>query len=51
MNQIDNRGSHFYLAMYWSAELAKQSDDLELKTFFGSISMDLKIMKVKLFMN
>ena len=42
VNQIDNRGSHFYLAMYWSEELAKQSDDLELQTFFDRISIDLK---------
>ncbi len=42
VNQIDNRGSHFYLAMYWSEELAKQSDDLELKAFFKYISIDLK---------
>ena len=42
MNQIDNRGSHFYLAMYWSEELAKQSDDSELQTFFDRISIDLK---------
>ncbi|MEC7646226.1 MAG: NADP-dependent isocitrate dehydrogenase [Bacteroidota bacterium] len=42
VNQVDNRGSHFYLAMYWSEELAKQSDDLELQTFFDPISIDLK---------
>jgi isocitrate dehydrogenase len=33
---IDNRGSHFYLALYWAQELAKQTDDADLaKTFAG----------------
>ncbi|RED99886.1 NADP-dependent isocitrate dehydrogenase [Marinoscillum furvescens] len=31
VNEIDNRGSHFYLAMYWAEALAAQSDDQELK--------------------
>jgi isocitrate dehydrogenase len=35
VNQIDNRGSHFYLAMYWADALANQMDDLELKSFFA----------------
>ncbi|MBL0686250.1 MAG: NADP-dependent isocitrate dehydrogenase [Sulfurospirillum sp.] len=35
---LDNRGSHFYLAMYWADELAKQNDDKELKTEFTSIA-------------
>ena len=38
MGQIDNRGSHFYLAIYWAEELAKQSDDTELQTIFGPFS-------------
>jgi isocitrate dehydrogenase len=32
VGDIDNRGSHFYLAMYWADELAKQNDDAELKS-------------------
>ena len=32
LGQIDNRGSHFYLALYWANELAKQNNDLELKS-------------------
>jgi isocitrate dehydrogenase len=32
---IDNRGSHFYLAMYWAQALAEQTDDLELKSRFS----------------
>jgi len=42
VGQIDNRVSHFYLAMYWSKELAKQSYDLEFKTFFENVSTDLQ---------
>ena len=30
VGQIDNRGSHFYLALYWAQELAKQTADAEL---------------------
>ena len=41
VNQIDNRGSHFYLAMYWSEELAKQSEDSDLQDIFGSFSSSL----------
>jgi isocitrate dehydrogenase len=32
---IDNRGSHFYLAMYWAQALAEQNDDAELKSRFS----------------
>ncbi len=35
---IDNRGSHFYLAMYWAKELAAQNDDTELKAEFEAIA-------------
>src|SRR5574344_2758699 len=38
VGQIDNRGSHFYLAMYWANELAKQNDDAELKAEFTKIA-------------
>ena len=33
---IDNRGSHFYLALYWAQELAKQNDDAELAAAFAA---------------
>jgi isocitrate dehydrogenase len=39
--EIDNRGSHFYLAMYWANELAKQTIDLELKEKFTDIARAL----------
>ena len=38
VGSIDNRGSHFYLAMYWADELAKQNDDTELKAEFTPIA-------------
>ena len=38
VGSIDNRGSHFYLAMYWADELAKQNDDAELKAEFTPIA-------------
>ncbi|MGP9583229.1 NADP-dependent isocitrate dehydrogenase [Brachybacterium sp. AOP35-5H-19] len=41
LGSIDNRGSHFYLAMYWSQELAQQSEDVELATAFGPIAKKL----------
>ena len=38
---IDNRGSHFYLAMYWAQELAQQNDDAELKATFAPLAKAL----------
>jgi isocitrate dehydrogenase len=35
VGQIDNRGSHFYLALYWAQELARQTADAELAAAFG----------------
>ena len=35
---IDNRGSHFYLALYWARELAGQSDDRELAAAFAELA-------------
>ncbi len=35
---IDNRGSHFYLALYWAGELAAQSDDAELAEAFAELA-------------
>jgi len=40
--ELDNRGSHFYLAMYWAQELAKQNDDADLKKRFTSIAEKLR---------
>jgi isocitrate dehydrogenase len=38
VGQIDNRGSHFYLAMYWAQELAAQSADPELAAKFAPLA-------------
>jgi len=38
---IDNRGSHFYLALYWAEELAAQSEDAELAAAFGALAASL----------
>ncbi len=40
--ELDNRGSHFYLAMYWAQELAKQSQDTDLKAEFTSVAKQLE---------
>ena len=37
VGELDNRGSHFYLALYWAEELSKQKDDLELSSIFNVI--------------
>ena len=39
--EIDNRGSHFYLALYWAQELAAQTEDAELAAAFAEIAGDL----------
>ena len=39
--ELDNRGSHYYLAMYWARELANQNDDEELKNKFTEIAETL----------
>ncbi|MEO6792100.1 MAG: NADP-dependent isocitrate dehydrogenase, partial [Ornithinibacter sp.] len=41
VGQIDNRGSHFWLARFWAHELATQTDDTELATAFGPIATAL----------
>lgn len=38
VGEIDNRGSHFFLAQYWARELARQTDDAELAESFISIA-------------
>jgi len=37
VGELDNRGSHVYLAMYWAEELAKQTENAELAAQFGPI--------------
>ena len=40
--ELDNRGSHFYLAMYWAEELAAQDQDADLKAQFSELSQKLQ---------
>ena len=46
--ELDNRGSHFYLALYWAQELANQNEDLELKAEFSKIASALKTNEYKI---
>ncbi|WP_333695572.1 NADP-dependent isocitrate dehydrogenase [Flavobacterium sp.] len=41
VGQIDNRGSHFYLALYWAQALAEQNKDAELQALFTPIAKEL----------
>jgi len=41
VGELDNRGSHFYLAMYWAQELANQNEDAALKAEFTPIAKQL----------
>ncbi|MEE8574407.1 MAG: NADP-dependent isocitrate dehydrogenase, partial [Thermodesulfobacteriota bacterium] len=41
VNEIDNRGSHFYLALYWAEALAAQDEDSELKERFAALATKL----------
>jgi len=47
--ELDNRGSHFYLAMYWAEALAAQTDDAELKSRFDSVAMELQRNEAQIF--
>ena len=42
VNELDNRGSHFYLALYWAEALAKQENDSELQTIFSPLALILR---------
>lgn len=42
VGEIDNRGSHFYLAMYWAQELAKQTEDEKLAEVFKPVAKELE---------
>ncbi len=41
VNELDNRGSHYYLATYWAQALAVQNKDVELKQLFTNIATEL----------
>ncbi len=42
VGSIDNRGSHFYLALFWAEELAAQTDDAELASAFADLAKTLR---------
>ncbi len=41
VNELDNRGSHFYLTLYWAQTLAQQNENIELKERFTKIAKEL----------
>lgn len=48
VGEIDNRGSHFYLAMYWAQELANQTEDAELAAKFAPLAKALTENEAKI---
>lgn len=42
VGQVDNRGSHYYLALYWAESLAEQNTDAELKLVFSEVAEKLE---------
>ncbi|MFZ4387747.1 MAG: NADP-dependent isocitrate dehydrogenase [Chthoniobacterales bacterium] len=48
LGTIDNRGSHFYIALYWAEALAAQTQDSELKTLFTPIAEKLTANEAKI---
>merc|ERR1711907_43491 len=40
VKEIDNRGSHYWVARYWAEELAKQTDDSSLQTTFANVAKE-----------
>jgi isocitrate dehydrogenase len=48
VGQIDNRGSHFYLAMYWAEALAEQTSDAEISAKFASVAEAMQDNEAKI---
>ena len=48
VNELDNRGSHFYIAMYWAEALANQNEDADLKNQFTPIAAELAANESKI---
>jgi isocitrate dehydrogenase len=48
VGELDTRGSHFYLGMYWAQALAEQDDDAELKSIFSPIAQQLTENEAKI---
>ena len=48
VNELDNRGSHFYIAFYWAQELAKQTKDADLQAKFAPVAAALLDSEAKI---
>ncbi|MER3376742.1 MAG: NADP-dependent isocitrate dehydrogenase [Allomuricauda sp.] len=48
VNELDTRGSHFYLALYWAEQLANQNEDGELKATFAKVYEALSVNEAKI---
>jgi len=48
VNELDTRGSHYYLALYWAQELAAQTQDPELQERFGPVAQQLADNEAKI---
>ena len=48
VNELDNRGSHFYLALYWAEALAGQDKDADLKALFSGLAEKLSANETKI---
>ena len=48
VGEIDNRGSHFYLTLYWAQELARQSEDKDLQARFAPVAKKLEENEAKI---
>ncbi|MBN2595247.1 NADP-dependent isocitrate dehydrogenase [Labilibaculum sp.] len=48
VNELDNRGSNFYLAMYWAQALAAQDKNAELKAIFSKVAQDMEANEEKI---
>ncbi len=48
VNEIDNRGSHFYLALYWAQALAEQTEDKELQERFAKAAKEIQDNEAKI---
>ncbi len=48
LGKIDNRGSHFYLGLYWAEALAEQEDDYQLKDIFSKFVAELRANEEKI---
>ena len=48
VGELDNRGSHFYLALYWAAEVADQTEDKALQAKFRGIAQELEANEAKI---